>query len=140
MNYRIASMITDTWCVRWQLIGNEFTRGLSDRNRIHKAQTDSPRGVPRRRRDILFCLTHVIRTRAHGGRHRCRCTVERCASSGRVYRDLSRKATLCWPRSRQLQSLCLAWPGRHVGVDRFPALDANAEITPCDPLDRLSGV
>ncbi|KZC09521.1 hypothetical protein WN55_00193 [Dufourea novaeangliae] len=25
-------------------------------------------------------------------------------------------------------------------VDRFPALDANAEITPCDPLDRLSGV
>lgn len=74
-----------------------------------------------------------------GGRRRCRCS-SKCVR-------VERTRTVTFPVSkghpardqRQLQSLS-ATARSDLGVDRFPALDANAEITPCDPLDRLSGV
>lgn len=58
-------------------MGIEFTRRRRAAGAAH---------APSRRCDILFCLTHVIRTRAPVGRHRCRCTGRTvCAfASGRV--------------------------------------------------------
>lgn len=88
MNY--GNTVTITPCVRFQSNrkpGLPVQQGLSDGNRIHKAQTGgrgSPRAVPSLRHPFL---PHArIRTRAPVGRHRCRCTGRTvCAfASGRV--------------------------------------------------------
>lgn len=135
-------------CVSSSLIGNrvypsnrdcqmgiEFTRRRRAAGAAH---------APSRRCDILFCLTHVIRTRAPVGRHRCRCTgrtVRVCERTRVIHRDLSRKPIPSTDRASCSHCLASGLARSAIGdVDRFPALDANAEITPCDPLDRLSGV
>lgn len=150
MNYGTASAITDTSCMRLQLIetsfgGNEFTRltrTVRWKSNSQGVDWQPTRGVGSRRRAVpsrhpfLFyarnqnmCAHWPSSMQVHGETVRAK----------RTYTLTLPERPTCRPRSRQLQSLSGSVDGL-VDVDRFPALDANAEITPCDPLDRLSGV
>lgn len=147
MNY--GNTVTITPCVRFQSNrkpGLPVQQGLSDGNRIHKAQTGgrgSPRAVPSLRHPFL---PHARNQNTCAGRsssmqvHRAN-GLRVCERTRVVHRDLSRKPIPSTDRASCSHCLASGLARSAIGdVDRFPALDANAEITPCDPLDRLSGV
>lgn len=135
------------------LIGNPGSpvvqQGLSDGNRIHKAQTGGRAAhAPSLRHPFLPHARNQNTCAA--GRSSSSMQVHRWANGARLRADavaytVTFPESPSRPRSRQLHSLSGLWSGsicHHWSSTsiRFPALDANAEITPCDPLDRLSGV